>query len=85
MRWPLLWDDKTVRRALSLMPSPLIRQRDAYTAADTMRIHRAHGTRIWNELVKRGWIVRTGHRIGKSTKRFYWERASGFGLREDER
>lgn len=72
------WNDARCRKALGLMPAPLFRPRDAFKVMKMLNLQTQEGMTFWNALLKRGWIVRTGHKIGNFKARCYWERVSGF-------
>jgi hypothetical protein len=69
--------DGDVARALIVLPSPLFRPADIYAAAVLLGFAPSRGQSLWNALIKRGLIVRTGIPIGLAARRFYWQRTPG--------
>lgn len=63
-----------IEGALLLLPEPLFRPRDVYPVAKELGFKSTDGQSLWTALQKQGRIVRTGTRIGKGFRRFYWER-----------
>lgn len=62
----------------SMLPfDRLFTERDACNVAVKLGGAPYHGISWWNGLRKHGLIVRSGVPIGRSGKRFYWQRTPG--------
>lgn len=65
-----------IERALILLPDDrLFRPAEIFPIARELGLDGPDGQTLWTQLLKRGWIVRTGVPISRpESRRFYWQK-----------